>query len=189
MNADTCRDFIRALELYHDKKLSSAARDAYWAGLKGYDDEKIVLLMQASYGKFPPGRVPSLSDLKSLLGEISETAQGKEPAGRHPLWRSPRSSRPMIDEAFAMLEKLLGESDRITARQCVGEMLKMEEKYPGVGWQEKAAQFSALLDEKERREKEEAEKMDLVDEELRQIENRAREELAKDGAKNSHFVD
>ena len=125
MNADTCKDFIKALELYHDKKFSSVARDTYWAGLKDYDDEKIVLLLQVTYGKFPPGRVPSIDDLKALLREIRDVAQGKEKgaemANRHPLWRSAESSRPMIEESFAMLSRLLEDRDRLAGRQCVDQ--------------------------------------------------------------------
>ena len=188
MNADTCKDFLKALELYHDKKFSSVARDTYWAGLKDYDDEKIVLLLQVTYGKFPPGRVPSIDDLKSLLGEIRDVAQAKERgaelANRRPLWRSAESSRPMIEESFAMLSRLFcpawplhaGDPDKLTVRQCVSEMIEMEEKYPGVGWRQGAEQLRTWLDKKDEQER------GAVDKELKEIELRALAELAKERA-------
>ena len=143
MNADTCKDFIKALELYHDYKFTKAARDAYWAELKDYKDEIIILALQASYGKFPSGRIPSINDLKTLLDEISETARAKkkekELINRHPLSRRSKSRYPMVDESFKILNSLFftgSEGEKLSARRCVGEMLKLEEKYPGVGWRE-----------------------------------------------------
>src|SRR3990167_5951028 len=110
MNADTCKDFLNALELYHDRKFSSMARDAYLGELQGYSDERIVLALQASYGKFPPGRVPSINDIKALLADIRETTRatekGSEMANRYPLSRRPRSNRPMVEESFKILNGL-----------------------------------------------------------------------------------
>ena len=186
MNPDTCKDFLNALELYHDRKFTSMARDAYWGALKDYSDERIVLALQASYGKFPPGRVPSINDIKALLGEIRETAQAKEKgtetANRYPLSR-PRTRTAMGKESFRLLNRLCagrwhqgheGDPEGLSGRQCVDEMLKMEEKYPGTGWRAGAEQLSAWLDRKDERER------DAVDKELKEIESRALAELEKE---------
>ena len=181
MNADTYKDFIKALELYHDKKFSKAARDAYWADLRDYSDGRIILVLQASYGKFPPGRVPSINDIKGLLGEIREASQEKEKraelANRYPLSRRPRSRYPMVGESFGILNRFFyseGEPPKLTGRQCVGEMMAMERKYPGVGWEAGAEQLRAWLDKKEERER------NAVDKELKEIESRALAELTKE---------
>ena len=39
MNADTCKDFLKALELYHDRKFSKMERDTYWSELRDCGDE------------------------------------------------------------------------------------------------------------------------------------------------------
>ena len=181
MNADTCKDFLKALELYHDRKFSKQARDAYWGELKDVSDERILLVLQASYGKFPPGRVPSINDIKALLADIREVAQAKEKgaemANRYPLSRRPNSRYPMVNESFRLLNRLFfqeGGPEKITAHQCADEMLKIEEKYPGVGWRQGAEQLQTWLDRKEQRER------DAVDKELREIELRAQEDLAKE---------
>ena len=186
MNADTCKDFLQALELYHDRKFSKAARDTYWTELRDYGDERIVLALQASYGKFPPGRIPSINDIKILLGEIREAGQEKEKraemANRWPLSRRPRSRHAMVNESFKMLSGLFnplwprhqGDPTKLTGRECVEEMLKMEEKYPAVGWQEGADKLGAWLDKKDERER------DAVDKELKEIELRAQAELVKE---------
>lgn len=181
MNADTCKDFLRALELYHDRKFSKAARDAYWTELRDYGDARIVLALQASYGKFPPGRVPSINDVKALLSDIREASQDKEKKAelmnRWPISRRPQSGRPTARESFGILSKLFhqeGDPEKLTARQCVVEMLAMEDKRPGVGWRQGAEGLRTWLDKKEEREKGE------VDKELKEIELRARAELAKE---------
>jgi len=177
VNADTCKDFLNALELYHDRKFTSIARDAYWAELKDYSDERIVLGLQASYGKFPPGRVPSINDIKALLSDIHETVQAKK-RGVEISNRYPFSHRPkMAKESFGLLNRLFfqeGGPERITARQCVDKMIEMEEKYPGIGWKQGAEQLRTWIDRKEQRER------DAVDKELQEIELRAQEELAKE---------
>src|SRR3990167_7012931 len=161
MNADTCKDFLNALEPYHDRKFTSMARDQYWSELKDYSDEKIVLALQASYGKFPPGRVPSINDIKALLADIRETAQarekGAEMANRYPLSRS-RPKSIMGKESLGITNRLCfpqGDPEKLSGCQCVEEMLKMEEKYPGVGWGRGASELAAWLDKKERRDAEE----------------------------------
>ena len=181
MNADTCKDFIKALELYHDRKFSKMERDAYWSELRDYGDERIILVLQASYGKFPPGRVPSINDIKALLREIREAGQEKEKraemVNRWPLSRRPRSKYPMVGESFGMLNRIFfseGEPPKLTARQCVAEMAAMEEKYPGIGWQQGAEQLRIWLDKKDERES------GAVDKELKEIELRAQAELVKE---------
>lgn len=181
MNADTYKDFMKALELYHDRKFSKAARDAYWADLQDYSDTRIVLALQASYEKFPPRRVPSINDIKTLLGDIREAAQEKEKkaelANRWPISRRPRSKHPMARESFGILSKLFyqeGSSEKLTARQCIAEMVMMEDKYPGVGWRQGAEELRVWLDKKEERER------NAVDKELKMIELRARAELEKE---------
>ena len=181
MNADTCKDFLKALELYHDRKFSKQERDAYWGELRDVNDERILLVLQASYGKFPPGRVPSINDIKALLADIRETAQvrekGSEMVNRYPLSRRPKSRYPMANESFGLLNRLFfqeGGPERITARQCMDEMLKMEEKYPGIGWRQGTEQLNAWLDKREERAR------SAVDKELKEIELRAQEELAKE---------
>lgn len=159
MNADTCKDFLSALELYHDRKFSSSARDAYWSELKNVSDERILLVLQASYGKFPPGRVPSINDIKTLLNDIRETAQAKEKskemANKYPLSRSrPRSQ--MGRESFKLLNRFFapcGDPEKLSGRQCVDEMLVMEKKYPGVEWWQGAEQLRIWLNKKEERER------------------------------------
>ena len=181
MNADTCKDFLNALELYHDRKFTSMARDAYWNELKNVSDERILLVLQASYGKFPPGQRPSINEIKALLTDIRETTQAKEKgaemANRYPLSRRPRSNRPMANESFKILNRIfypVGDPEKLSGRQCVDEMLKMEEKYPGIGWRKGAEQLSTWLDGKNERER------DAVDKELKEIESRAQLELAKE---------
>ena len=114
MNADTCKDFLKALELYHDRKFSKQERDAYWGELRDVNDERILLVLQASYGKFPPGRVPSINDIKALLADIRETAQvrekGSEMVNRYPLSRRPKSRYPMANESFGLLNRLFFQS-------------------------------------------------------------------------------
>ena len=179
MNADTCKDFLKALELYHDRKFSPQARDAYWGELKDVGDERILLALQASYGKFPPGRVPSINDIKALLTDIREVAQAKEKrvemANKYPLSRRRASNYPMVNESFGLMSRLFQQegSEKITTRQCVDEMLKMEEKYPGIGWRQGAEQLIVWLDRKEQGER------DSVDKKFREIELRAQEELMK----------
>ena len=191
MNADTCKDFIKALELHHDRKFSKMEQDAYWGEVRDISDERVLLALQASYGKFPPGRVPSINDIKALLGKIRETAQAKEKgaemASRYPLLRRPRSNRPMVNESFEILNGLFnpiwprqqGDHERLTSRQCVAEMLKMEEKYPGTGWRRGAEQLRAWLDRKEERER------NAVDKELKEIESLALAELEKEKVKGA----
>ena len=180
MNTDTCKDFLKALELYHDRKFSEQARDAYWGELRDVSDERILLALQASYEKFPPGRVPSINDIKALLSAIRETVQAKEKSGemanRYPLSRS-RTRTPMGRESFRLLDRLFFQErdpEKITARQCADEMLKMEEKYPNIWWRQDAEQLKIWLDRKEERER------DAVDKELREIELRALAELEKE---------
>lgn len=181
MNADTCKDFLKALELYHDRKFSKQARDAYWGELKDVSDERIILVLQASYEKFPPGRVPSINDIKALLSEIREASQEKEKkaemVNRWPISRRPRSKYPMVGESFRMLNRLFyseGEPQKLTGHQCVAEMVVMEEKYPGIGWQQGADHLQTWLNKKEERER------DAVDKELKEIESRAQVELEKE---------
>ena len=59
------------------------------------------------------------------------------------------------------------------SRRCVDEMLKMEEKYPNVGWRQGAEQLSTWLERKGELER------DAVDKELKEIELRAQAELEK----------
>ena len=181
MNADTCKDFLNALELYHDRKFTGIAQDAYWGELKDYSDERIVLALQASYEKFPPGRISSINDIKALLGEIREASQEKkkkaEMANRYPLSHRPRSKYPMVRESFGILTRLFyseGGPPKLTGHQCVEEMMAIEEKYPGIGWRQGAEQLRTWLDRKDEREK------GAVDRELREIELRAQAELAKE---------
>ena len=164
MNADTCKDFIKALELYHDKKLSSVAKDAYWSEFKDYGDERMLLALEASYKKFSPGRIPSINDIKALLTEIRETAwtkeKNKEMTDRHPLSR-PRPKSQMGRESFQLLNRLFapfGNPEKLSGRQYAEEMLKMEEKYPGIGWRQGANQLREWLNKKEER----RQKEDLV---------------------------
>jgi len=180
MNADTYRDFMKALELYHERKFSKSVRDAYWVELRDYGDARIVLALQASYGKFPPGRVPSINDIKALLGEIREASWEKEKkaemANRYPLSRRSRSKYPMVDESFGMLNRLFyseGGPPKLSAHQCVTEMMAMEEKYPGIGWRQGAEGLKVWIDKKEKREAE------MVDKELRALELQALADLEK----------
>ena len=184
MNADTCKDFIKALELYHDRKFSKMERDTYWSELRDYGDERIILVLQASYGKFPPGRVPSINDIKALLREIREAGQEKEKraemANRWPLSRRPPSKYPMVGESFGMLNRLFyqdGGPPKLTGRQCAVEMMAMEEKYPGIGWRQGAEQLRIWLDKKDEREQ------SAVDKELTEIAERAQAELVKEELK------
>ena len=181
MNADTYKDFMKALELYHDRKFSKAARDAYWADLMDYGDVRITLALQASYGKFPPGRVPSINDIKALLGEIREANQEREKkaemANRWPISRRPPSRYPMVGESFGILNRLFyseGDPPKLTGRQCVDEMVAMEGKYPGIGWRQGAEQLRVWLDRKDDRER------GAVDKELKEIETWALAELEKE---------
>ena len=178
MNADSCKDLIKALELYHGKKFPPAAKDVYWAQLKDCADDLAVAALQRSYGKFPPGRVPSVDEFKALVGEAREASQarekGAELANRRPL-SQPKIKSQMGKESFRLIHRLFlpyGDPEKLTQRELIDEMLRMEEKYPGKGWREYADQFSACLDEKEKREAR------MVDEEFRRLEAEARAELS-----------
>ena len=158
MNADTFKDFMKALELYHDRKFSKAARDAYWADLMDYGDVRITLALQASYGKFPPGRVPSINDIKALLGEIRETAQAKEKGSElvngYPISR-PRVTTQMGRDGFAIMKRAflaIDHPDYLTGQQvAVVMMTEMEEKYPGMDWAKKGE--SLLMEQEKGRKK------------------------------------
>ena len=78
-----------------------------------------------------------------------------------------------------MLNRLFysdGEPPKLSPRQCVNEMMVMEEKYPGIGWEAGAEQLRIWLDKKEERER------NAVDKGLKEIESQARAELAKEAA-------
>ena len=180
MNADTCKDILKALEICHDRKLPQGMKDAFWSEFRDYRDQAMMDTLQATYRKFPVGRMPWVEDFRAILADMRnakiEREKKTEMENRSPLSRPKPSRFPMVGESFRILSGLFysgDEGQRLTGRQCAEEMIGMEEKYPGIGWRQGAEQLAAWLDRKEKREAEE------VDKELRELEARARANLEK----------
>lgn len=182
MNADTCKDILKALEICHDRKLPQGMKDAFWNEFKDYRDQAMMDVLQVTYRKFPVGRMPWVEDFRMILADMRnakiEREKTAEMANKNPISRHKPSRFPMVGESFKILARLFysdGEPPKLTGRQCAEEMLKMEEKYPGIGWRQGAEQLTRWLDKEEKRRAEE------VDKQLRELESLARENLEKGG--------
>lgn len=149
MKKETFDDAMKWLNKYHGRSLSDFAVDVYWKEFEDVDEEIFCRGVVKSYEVFPPGRFPTISDLRGLLIEFRESDWRKEKQA--PL-RVERSK--MGKEALALVSSLwISEkhSKKISSYQLAAMMMmEMEEKYPGYGW---AANGRILLNWLERHEK------------------------------------
>jgi len=138
MNRGGFNEAWKWLEKYQGRSLGDFAVSVYWKEFENTDEAAFSRAIIKSYEKFPPGRFPTISDLRNLLSVVRETNWEKEKqVYDHP----PVQRSDMGREAIALVSRLWADSNhvgKIDSYQLATEMIMdMEKKYPGQGWETK----------------------------------------------------
>lgn len=141
MKYETFKEAWKWLEKYQGRSLTDFAINVYWKEFEDMDEEIFCRSIVKSYEIFPPGRFPTISDLRGLFSGFRESNWNKEKQTH-----APKQKSGMGREAISLiLRRWLDNNNprKLDSYQLAAEMIvDLEEKYPGFGW---GAHGKALL--------------------------------------------